>query len=134
VHGYPTVPNYDNGDETELEEGMVIAIEPFATTGVGLIAEKGNPFIHSLTEFKPVRNIFARQVLEQIADYGYLPFSNRWLSANFQAIKVNVALKEYDQLGILHSYPPLVEQSGGMVSQAEHSVYIGKEVKVLTKK
>jgi methionyl aminopeptidase len=36
--------------------------------------------------------------------------------------------------GRLASYPPLVEASGGMVAQAEHSLYVGEEgIEVLTR-
>ncbi len=41
IHTWPTVPNYDNGDETKLVKDMIIAIEPFATNGSGLIHEGG---------------------------------------------------------------------------------------------
>lgn len=133
VHEAPTIPNYDNGDVNVLEDGMIIAIEPFATDGVGLISEKGNPFIHSITGDKPIRNRFAREVMEEVDEYVFLPFTNRWLTKKFHAMKVSVALKEYEQLDILKSYPPLVERSGGLVSQAEHSFYVGDKVKVLTK-
>ena len=37
IHGEMTIPNYDNGDNRVLGEGMVIAIEPFATTGEGIV-------------------------------------------------------------------------------------------------
>lgn len=38
IHEEPTIPNwYDPGDETRLQEGMVITVEPFLTTGSGEI-------------------------------------------------------------------------------------------------
>jgi hypothetical protein len=33
IHDSPSIPNFDNGDDTTLEKGDTIAIEPFATTG-----------------------------------------------------------------------------------------------------
>ncbi|MBS3135179.1 type II methionyl aminopeptidase, partial [Candidatus Woesearchaeota archaeon] len=38
-HSGLSIPNYDNGDNFKLEKGMIIAIEPFATTGIGMIEE-----------------------------------------------------------------------------------------------
>ena len=38
-HSGLSIPNYDDGDDTKLKKGMVIAIEPFATTGIGMIEE-----------------------------------------------------------------------------------------------
>jgi methionyl aminopeptidase len=133
VHTSPSIPNYDTKDDTELEDGMTIAIEPFASTGVGLIQDKGIPYIHSITGKKPVRNIVTRQVMKRISGYNALPFATRWLTNHFPQFKVSFALKELDQLDILKSYPPLVEREGGFISQAEHSVYVGDKVIVLTK-
>lgn len=133
VHDSPSIPNYDTEDDTALEDGMTIAIEPFATTGVGLIQDKGIPYIHSMIGKKPIRNQGTREIMKTIDTYNNLPFANRWLTKKFPLFKVNFALRELNQLEILHSYPPLVERSNGMVSQAEHSVYVGDKVIVLTK-
>ncbi|HII71687.1 TPA: type II methionyl aminopeptidase [Candidatus Woesearchaeota archaeon] len=133
IHGSPSIPNYDNKDQTQLSDGMTIAIEPFATDGMGLIHEKGQALIHSQVLRKPVRNAITRQVITQIEGYRGMPFATRWLSEKIPLFKVNYALKELNQLGMLHSYPPLVERGNGMVSQAEHSIYVGDKVKILTK-
>ncbi|MBW2972102.1 type II methionyl aminopeptidase [Candidatus Woesearchaeota archaeon] len=133
VHTGYSIPNYDTEDPTELEEGMTIAIEPFASNGAGLIHDKGVPYIHSIMGRKPVRNIVTRQVMKQIDTYNTLPFATRWLSNEFPLFKVNFALKELNQLGILKSYPPLVDRNNGMISQAEHSVYVGDKVIVMTR-
>jgi len=58
---------------------------------------------------------------------------NTWLLKKFSEPQVNYSLKQLKQLEILHEYPPLVERSNGIVSQAENSFYIGKEVIQLTK-
>ena len=39
-HAGLTIPNYDNKDNSKLEPGVLIAIEPFATNGAGLIEDK----------------------------------------------------------------------------------------------
>jgi methionyl aminopeptidase len=133
VHNIPSIPNYDTGEKAALKEGMTIAIEPFASDGVGLIQDKGIPYIHSLSGKKPVRNIVTRQIMKKLSGYNGLPFATRWLTKDFPLFKVNFALKELNQLEILKSYPPLVERTNGMVSQAEHSVYVGDKVIVMTK-
>jgi methionyl aminopeptidase len=134
IHGEPSIPNYDTEDETPLEEGMTIAIEPFASTGVGLIQDKGLPQIHSIIANKPVRNIGTRQILKKIDTYEGLPFATRWLAKDFPLFKVQFALRELNQLETLHSYPPLVERTpNSFISQAEHSVYVGDKVIVMTK-
>lgn len=132
IHSKPTIPNYDNGDNTTLSKGMIIAIEPFATTGIGLIEEKGKPSVFSLAGKKPVRVNFVRKVMEQIESYNGLPFTTRWLTKKFSEPQTRFALNQFKKLDILKEYPPLVEKTNGLVSQAEKSFVIDDEVVVLT--
>lgn len=133
VHSKPTIPNYDNGDKTGVKDGMVFAIEPFATTGVGIVQEAGNATVFVLQNKKPVRSQITRDVLKEIGSYEGLPFTTRWLTRKFGA-QAHFALRELSRLEIIKAYPPLVEVNKGIVSQAEHSVLVDDgEVVVLTK-
>ena len=113
---------------------MTFAVEPFATTGSGVVGEKGLPTVFMMKNRKPVRSPITREILKQIDTYENLPFAKRWLTQRFGA-KTNFAIKELTQLEIIHNYPPLVEVNNGIVSQAEHSVLIDGEgeVTILTK-
>ncbi|MEK6916550.1 MAG: M24 family metallopeptidase, partial [Nanoarchaeota archaeon] len=121
-HDSPSIPNFDTGDKTTLEKGQVIAIEPFASTGSGVIFESSNANIFSIRHKKPVRNMITRQVLKEIETFRNMPFTTRWLTKKFPEPKVNFALRDLIQHGILNSYPPLPDTNGGLVSQAEHTV------------
>ncbi|MBI2558225.1 type II methionyl aminopeptidase [Candidatus Woesearchaeota archaeon] len=134
IHTNPTLPNIDNGDKTTLKKGMAFAVEPFATTGPGVVVEKGTPTVFMLEHKKPVRSPITREILKEIETCEGLPFAKRWLTRKFGA-KANFALRELEQLGMLHQFPPLVEVNKGIVSQAEHSILIDDngEVIVLTK-
>ena len=134
IHTNPTIPNIDNGDRKTLKEGMAFAVEPFASTGSGVVHESGLPTVFMLDNKRPVRSPITREVLKEIESYEGLPFAKRWLRRKFGA-KANFALRELTQLGIVHEFPPLVEVNKGIVSQAEHSILIGDkgEVIVLTK-
>lgn len=132
IHTKPSVPNFDSGEKNILEQGMIVAIEPFATTGKGLIQEAGVSTIFSLIKPKPVRDPFSKKLLQYLERYNGLPFTTRWLYREFPPVKVAFALRELTRIGALHSYPPLVEVQHGIVSQAEHTLYIGDEVEVLT--
>ena len=132
IHSEPQIPNFDTKDKTKLERGMVIAIEPFATNGIGLIGERGDASVYSLVGKKSVRIGFVRNILKQIETYNGLPFTTRWLTKNFSEGQVRYALNQLKLLGILKEHPPLVEKENGLVSQAEKSLYIGDEVIVLT--
>ena len=132
-HTKPSIPNFNNGDNTKIEKGMVFAVEPFASTGAGIVQDSGIPTVFSLENKKPVRNPITRQVLKEIESYNNLPFTTRWLTRKFGA-KVKYALREMEQLGMLHSYAPLADKDKGLVSQAEHSVLVNDngEVVILT--
>jgi methionyl aminopeptidase len=134
IHAGTTIPNYDNEDESKLKEGMIIAIEPFATNGEGLIHESNNAEIFSLIDKKPVRSLITREALKLLEGRNSLPTSSRWLAKKMGALKANLALKELNQLDLVHLYPALIEVKKGMVSQWEHTVLVTKEGnEILTK-
>ncbi len=134
IHTFPTLPNYDNNDPTELEDGQIIAVEPFATNGAGMIYESGTPGVFSLVQRKPVRDQFARDLMAEIEqEYGTLPFAKRWLTKKYSPLRVSLALNQFVSQGIIMQYPPLVERGKGLVSQAEHTVMVKEKAVVLTK-
>ncbi|MCD4666401.1 type II methionyl aminopeptidase [archaeon] len=135
THAGLTVPNYDDGDRTKLKEGQVIAIEPFATTGVGFVKEGKPSGIYSLINPKQVRNDTTRNVLKFILEeYSTLPFAQRWLSKKFSEFQIKFALRMLEKEGIIQEYKQLIEKGNGIVSQSEHTLMIGKNTKILTKR
>lgn len=133
IHDKPTIPNFNTEDDTVLEKGMVIAIEPFATDGIGMIYEQDKGNIFSFAQKKPVRSIFAREVLKAIQEYGKFPFTTRWIAKKMSLAKANFGLRELLRVEAIRSYPPLVEKNKGIVSQAEKSIIIDDKVEVFTK-
>jgi methionyl aminopeptidase len=133
IHGPPTIPNFDTHDDTPLEEDQVIAIEPFATNGGGMIYESDRANIFSLVDKKTPRSPISRNVLKEIETFENLPFTTRWLAKKFPLFKVNFALRELLQLGIIRKYPPLPEKSHGLVSQAEHTLIVRDKPIITTK-
>lgn len=134
IHTSPSIPNYDNGDTTVLKKGQIIAIEPFATLGEGKIKELPPAFIYEELVEKPVRDQFARKVLQKIKTFEHLPFCARYLvDDQLPYNRVQFALRLLVQQGNIIAHPPLVEISNGLVSQAEHTFYIDETVIVLTK-
>lgn len=135
IHDFPSIPNYANNSSVVLEEGMIVAIEPFATNGVGMVEEASNCNLFALIQKKPVRSPFAKEVLKFIDEaYGPFPFATRWLAKEFGLGKTKLALKELLRLGMLHDHPPLVEKNKGLVSVFEKTVLINKDgCEVLTR-
>jgi len=134
IHDQPTIPNVKINSDIVLEKGQVIAIEPFTTTGVGVIEEAERANIFSLVNKKPVRSPYARDALKFIEEaYGNLPFATRWLAATFSPGRANLAIRELNLAGCLHSYPPLVEKAKGMVAVHENTLLVDDKVEELTK-
>ncbi|HJN57015.1 MAG TPA: type II methionyl aminopeptidase [Candidatus Woesearchaeota archaeon] len=129
-HTKPSIPNFDTGSDEKIEKGMVFAIEPFASTGAGIVQDSGIATVFIMGNKRPVRNMITRQVLREIETYNNLPFTTRWLTNKFGA-KAKYALREMEQLGMIHPYPPLADRDKGLVSQAEHTILIDNDGKVI---
>ncbi|MBN2368134.1 type II methionyl aminopeptidase [Candidatus Woesearchaeota archaeon] len=132
-HDKPSIPNFDTGDKTKLRRGQVIAIEPFASTGSGVIFESSPANIYSVIGQKPMRNPITRDVLKEISKYKNMPFTTRWLTRKFHPGKVNFALRELEHYRIITSFPPLPDSGNGLVSQAEHTMIVDDDPIVTTK-
>jgi methionyl aminopeptidase len=128
THAPPTIFNFKTNRGVRLEEGVVIAIEPFATTGAGKVGERGETEIYSLLAKKPVRMRQEREILKEIEPYKTLPFARRWLKKS-PSIIMNKLVRE----GVLREYPVLAEVERGLVSQAEHTLIVEENgAKVVT--
>ena len=134
LHTKPTIPNIANNDNNVLQQHQIITIEPFATTGVGQVVERGAATVFMQQHMIPVRDAVARKVLKEILNYEGLPFAKRHLRKTFPNILLSLTLQRLNALGILESFPPLVEKSGGLVSQAEHTLLVTEDgCEVLTR-
>jgi len=127
-HHAPSIPNIAFNGGPVLEEGMALAIEPFATTGSGRVGEKTRIEIYSQIAEKPVRNPSARAVLEQIRSRQGLPFSRRWMRDR----KMEFALAGLARFHILHGYPVLADMPGSLVSQHEHTLIVTADGCIVT--
>jgi len=133
IHVKPSVPNFDNKSDVELKEGDVIAIEPFASTGAGMIKETGSATVFTLKGSPVLRDPISRKVVEEIRTYKGLPFAKRWLERKFGTQKTNFALRRLQMGDNLIVHKPLADIENGIVSQAEHSVIVQEKPLVFTK-
>lgn len=126
IHTAPLIPNCDDERCTGvIKPGMTFAIEPFATDGKGQIYEAGQPTIFSFLKEGRIQSPSAQQILNHIRTFKGLPFSmHDLLSTELSVIDLKLAVNELIAFGIIGGYPPLVEEGGGMVAQAENSVLV----------
>lgn len=128
LHAGTSIHNVETPGTGTLQAGMLVAIEPFSTTGSGHVEEGGPSQIFRLVSSSGVRLPQARELIETAYEsYKTLPFAGRWLPA-----KLRFLLPMLVNQRCLHNYPILKERAG-KVAQAEHTLLVGeKEVEVLT--
>jgi len=136
LHAGVEIPNIKSNATYELQEGDIFAIEPFASTGSGRVADTSQVEIFALQATPKLRMKYSRELLAHIAgNYLSLPFAERWLSGVFNSrLTLTTALRELLNSGALHPYPVLRDTGKGLVAQFEHTVLIEHDsAKVMTK-
>ncbi len=127
-HSNPTIPNIPTENGVDLKEGEIIAIEPFASTGEGRIKKGSHTEIYSYSEDIQVRNKTARKLLKHTKkEYRSLPFAKRWITEDYNDLKLKLALKKLTDRKGLKAYPVLKDDEGSLVSQAEKTLKVEKD-------
>lgn len=128
LHSGLSIPNVKEKNDHKLEEGDILAIEPFVTDGVGLVSDMKDAFIFRFLRDRPVRMIQAKKILERIKiEYKILPFAQRWLEEIKPSSKTSIALRQLISSRAVYPYHVLREKSGARVAQAEHTVIVESE-------
>jgi methionyl aminopeptidase len=130
LHAGLSIPSYDDGNNSRLEPGMVIAGEPFATNGEGRIKNGRPGNIVRIARDRPVADPKAKEFLDYAKEeFHTFPFCAR--SCDFPDAEKHV--KTLLRHGILTGYAQLVEVKGGCVSQHEYTFYMsGSRAEVTT--
>ncbi len=128
LHSGLSIPNITERNPHLLEEGDVLAIEPFATDGVGLVTDMPETHIFRFLRDRPLRLVHARRVLGRIKEeYHALPFAQRWLEEYFEPKRLNASMRMLIQSRAIYPYHVLREKSGALVAQWEHTVIVEKD-------
>jgi methionyl aminopeptidase len=126
LHAGLTIPNVEKG-EGILEEGMVIAVEPFGTPGKGIVQDQANPRIFRYLEKKPVRLRASQDILKRI-EGSNLPFTPRWF--DIPSLQKRLGINELVKVNAIYQYPILAEKD--VVAQAEDTLIVGEKPEVIT--
>ena len=126
LHAYPQIPNIMFKSDYVLKEDQILAIEPFATDGEGVVKDSEEVFIFIFSKFKPVRNQDARKIIDFLQRYNGLPFAERWMEneLGLSDFRLKIAIRELIKNGIINTYSVLVESKGSKVSQHEHTIIV----------
>lgn len=134
LHAGISVPNISEKNSHKLEEGDVLAIEPFATDGVGMVTDMPQTYIFRFLRDRPLRSMHDKKVLNQVKmEYKILPFAQRWLASDFNEKRLTASMRQLIRSRAVYPYHVLREKSGAWVSQAEHTVIVEKDgCKIIT--
>ncbi len=123
-HAHPSIPNGKNTIKEEIQADQVIAMEVFATNGSGWVKESTPVLIFKYKEDKPVRLWEARQILNKAKiQFETLPFTRRWIK-DISTLKFDMAMRQLVEADAVYEYPPLKEESNGLVAVTEETIII----------
>jgi methionyl aminopeptidase len=127
IHAGKSVPNVAGPTPGRFEAGDVYAIEPFVTTreAAGRVEDSDQAFIYRAVKERGVRSEAARRIVEHVrTTYRSRPFASRWLYSSLDRGVLDVGFPEALKARCISGYPVLVEASGNVVTQAEHTLIV----------
>ena len=140
IHAGKFIPGVKNTRTDIIAEDEFYAVEIFPTTGKGTSYMEGDSTHFMLKpNYKPSKFNIKRSsvLLSKIeTEYKTLAFCPRFLNywdrkTQQKEINYSMCLPELFNKQIINSYPPLLDIPGSMVSQFEHTVFIGKNSKII---
>ena len=132
LHAGLSVPNVPDPRAGVVRAGTALAIEPFATDGLGRVDGKRPSHIFRFHRGGRGRGDAAKLLEEIDRRFSGMPFAERWC-APFSK-RTQPYLRQLLRAGGITEYPILAEVGNGMVSQAEHTVLVlesGNEITTL---
>ena len=134
LHTGKSIPNVSDLSFQSINEDEIYAIEPFLTftSARGEVRNGNYEYIYRFQKERRVDSTQAAQLLTQIkTNFKFLPFSPRWI----KEIEFKGTLNAFNLLvekRCVSSYPVLVEASGNIVAQAEHTVIVTRDGCIVT--
>jgi len=132
LHAGLSIPNVSDPRSGVMPAGTAVAIEPFATDGLGRVGGKRPSHIFRFARSGRGKGDAARLLEEIDRRFSGLPFAERWCAPLTK--RAQPYLRQLVRSGGVTEYPILSEEGSGIVSQAEHTVLVlesGNEVTTL---
>ncbi len=132
LHAGKNVPNIGTRRSDKMMLGETFAIEPFATNGNGTIKNSREAYIFSnnMSNKKKLDRLTMQVRNTARRKFGSLPWASRWLYDG--KTNIDAAIHNLVRAGAIHQYPVLLEGKDGLVSQAEHSIFVGERGAIVT--
>ncbi|MEM4035377.1 MAG: type II methionyl aminopeptidase [Fervidicoccaceae archaeon] len=128
LHAGLSIPNTSSGGSGSLGPGTIVALEPFATTGIGYVVNGDAVTIFSFTKpYVKAKDGGRDDIFANIySQRSTLPFTERWYARLGDLASFRKGLADLRKKKYLTEYPVLIEATGHQVSQAEETVVILK--------
>jgi len=129
IHAGKTVPIVKGHSQTRLEEGEVIAVETFGSTGKGVVHDEGDCSHYMIEKdlignYPALRTQKARQLAGLLKrNFGTLAWCRRWVDRLGETRYLG-ALKQLVDCGWVCDYPPLSDIKGCYTAQLEHTILL----------
>ena len=140
LHTGISIPNIStkfNFFSPKLKEDMIVAIEPFVTTGEkGIVLEVSEAYIYRLTKLTSPKTKMEEKIVSFIYKrFKTLPFALRWMKNIIKTKKYRIVFQNLVKEKVLYRYPVLKDADNGIVSQMEDTILVKKNgCEVLTRK
>lgn len=123
LHAGLTIPNVKRfGLKAKLKTGMILALEPFGTTGrSGWVVAGSTSYIFSLKA--PGKDAMTQAIWTRRRR---LPFCTRWITKFYPQKSHSELIHILEKNRNIIPYPILVDQDQGIISQFEHTVLVDK--------
>ncbi len=127
LHSEIFIPNYDDGNDETIKTEKVIAIEPFASNGIGMIhnGQFGNIYIIDAPKVKDKNEIIYK-------NFNTIPFAERWLAKLIPDDQAYIKKKLSERL--ISGFPVLKEHNKSMIAQSEHTIMVLNDEIIVTTK
>jgi methionyl aminopeptidase len=130
IHAGKSVPNVSGIEGGRFEVGEVYALEPFVTLkdAEGAVKDSDAAYIYRYVRTKGAKSKEASKLADYIREtYKTLPFASRWIYGAWREGDAASAFEELTMNRCIVGYPVLVEESGNVVSQAEHTIIVTRD-------
>ena len=132
LHGGKKVPNGKERTAGTVKIGEYYAIEPYATTGVGIGETKQMYIFSNTTRDEPLTGWEEKLRRHLREGYGSFPFALRWIGKVKKAdVDILQTFKTLLAKRAVRGHSVLVEKKGRPVSQSEHTVFISENGPIL---
>jgi methionyl aminopeptidase len=127
LHTGKAIPNVSKLNGSRVKEDEVYAIEPFVTLprAAGEVQGADEIYIYRFHKDRSIKDGNAKKLVKAIKSrFRSLPFSTRWLVDELPRKEFRLAFKRLLDAKTVTGYPVLMEKSGSIVAQAEHTVIV----------